>query len=72
MIQFESRYCLFHPHILATSWAGHVHVRCPIGDEKLIVGLCKACRKWEQRWYDTNSELPYIEKGCQGCCGKRK
>lgn len=72
MIQFEPRYCLFHPKVLATSYSGHIHIRCPIGDETLTVGLCKACRKWEEKYRDQVDELPYIEKGCEGCYGNKR
>ncbi len=72
MIQFESRYCIFHPKILSVSWSGHVHIQCPLGDKKLTVGLCRNCHKWETKYYANNGMCLYLEKGCKGCYGNKK
>lgn len=71
MFPLEFRTCLFHPAELATVWSGHVHMRTPLGDAHMIVGLCKACHTWEEREYKVNGNIITGRKpSCEGCYGK--
>lgn len=65
------RTCLFHPERRATVWSGHVHMYTPVGEQHVVIGLCKACRKWEEWDYKINgSSLANHDGGCKGCYGK--
>lgn len=71
MFELEFRTCLFHPLERAVTWSGHVHLYTPLGDTHMIVGLCKACRKWEDYQYKVNAKFTANHgKGCEGCYGK--
>ena len=66
-LPFEPKNCLFHNKRKAYSYSGHYHANTPVGDIKIIVGLCKECRKWENHHDGISRYL--VPDDCEGCYG---